>query len=139
MCRRLTKRNLDFVNIMTLKLFLLVVTCVTISALSQLAMKMGMSGSAVQASLASGERAEILWVVMRNPLVVGGLVAYGLGAALWLFVLSKADLSLVYPFVGLGFVLTMLFGLLVLHEDVGLYRILGTLLIATGAYLVAKS
>jgi len=124
---------------MTIKLFLLVITCVTIGALAQLAMKIGMSGPAVQATLASGIGANIVWAVMRNPLVIGGLVAYVVGAGLWLFVLSKADLSLVYPFTGLGFILTMLFGWLFLQENVGAYRILGTLFIALGAYLVAKS
>jgi len=124
---------------MTITLFLLVITCVIISVLAQVAMKIGMSGPLVQASLASGVYAEAIAIVLRNPLVVGGLAAYMLGAALWLFVLSKADLSLVYPFVSFGFILTMLFGWLFLHEHVGYFRAFGTLLIAVGAYLVARS
>lgn len=124
---------------MTIKLFLLVITCVTIGALAQLAMKIGMSGPAVQATLASGVGANIVWTILRNPLVIGGLFAYVVGAGLWLFVLSKADLSLVFPFTGLGFILTMLFGWLFLNENVGFDRMMGTLIIAFGAYLVAKS
>jgi uncharacterized membrane protein len=124
---------------MTIKLFLLVITCVTIGALAQLAMKIGMSGPAVQATLGSGIGANFVWAVVRNPLVIGGLFAYFVGAGLWLLVLSKADLSLVFPFTGLGFILTMLFGWLFLNEDVGTYRVVGTLLIASGAYLIAKS
>ena len=124
---------------MTFKLFALVMACVTISALSQLAMKVGMSDNSIQANLTPAIRIEVLWVVLRNPLVIGGLSAYLVGAALWLFVLSKADLSLVYPFVGVGFVLTMLFGWLFLNEHVGLARLLGTLVIAIGAYMVARS
>ena len=124
---------------MTIKLFLLVITCVTIGALAQLAMKIGMSGPVVQATLASGVGANIVWTIMRSPLVIGGLFAYVIGAGLWLLVLSKADLSLVFPFTGLGFILTMLFGWLFLNENVGFDRMMGTLIIAFGAYLVAKS
>jgi len=124
---------------MTITIFILIMTCVTISALAQLAMKIGMSGSAVQASIASGIYSDAIVSILRSPLVVGGLGAYMLGAGIWLFVLSKADLSLVYPFVGIGFILTMLFGWLFLHEHIESYRILGTLLIAAGAYLVARS
>lgn len=124
---------------MTIKLFLLVITCVAIGALAQLAMKMGMSNPVVQAALGSGVASNIVWIIMRNPLVVGGLLAYVVGAGLWLFVLSKADLSLVFPFTGLGFILTMLFGWLFLNENVGTDRVMGTLLIAFGAYLVARS
>lgn len=69
---------------MTIKLFVLVVTCVTIGALAQLAMKIGMSGPAIQATLASGVGANTVWTILRNPLVIGGLFAYVVGAGLWL-------------------------------------------------------
>jgi drug/metabolite transporter (DMT)-like permease len=64
---------------------------------------------------------------------------YVLGAGLWLLVLSKVDVSLAYPFVGLGFIMTMLLGWLFLHEGVGVERIIGTLLIAGGVVLVSRS
>lgn len=124
---------------MTIKLFLLIISCVTIGALAQLAMKIGMSNPAVQTTLASGIGANIVLTILQNPLVIGGLFAYVVGAGLWLIVLSKADLSLVFPFSGLGFILTMLFGWLFLNENVGFDRFIGTLIIAFGAYLVAKS
>jgi|SwirhisoilCB2_FD_contig_61_866668_length_2848_multi_2_in_0_out_0_3 uncharacterized membrane protein len=124
---------------MTLALFVMIFACVGISALAQLAMKVGMSEGAIQRGLGAGAYADVFLTVARNPLVMGGLIAYVLGAGLWLFVLSKAELSLVYPFVGMGFILTMLFGSLFLNEHVGLFRVVGTLLIAAGAFLVARS
>jgi len=54
-------------------------------------------------------------------------------------VLARAPLSLAYPFVGLGFIFTMLAGALVLGEQVTPVRIAGTLLIAAGCVLVARS
>lgn len=124
---------------MTLKLFLMVITCVLLGAAAQLVMKMGMSSAPVQSALAGGLNGGVALAIARSPLVIAGLAAYFVGAALWLIVLSKADLSLVFPFTGLGFVLTMLFGWWFLGEDVGVTRVAGTLLIAFGAFLVARS
>jgi uncharacterized membrane protein len=124
---------------MTLELFAMIFVCVSISAVAQLAMKLGMSEGSVQTGLGRGAYVDVFLIIARSPLVIGGLVAYVVGAGLWLFVLSRADLSLVYPFVGMGFILTMLFGSLFLNEHVGLFRMVGTLLIAAGAFLVARS
>jgi multidrug transporter EmrE-like cation transporter len=124
---------------MNLKIFSLIITCVTLSAVSQLVMKIGMSSSPVQSALALGSRLETAWAVATNIHVILGLGMYVLGAGMWLLVLSKADISLAYPFVGLGFILTMLLGWLFLDESVGIARLTGTLLIAIGAILVARS
>jgi drug/metabolite transporter (DMT)-like permease len=77
--------------------------------------------------------------MLQSPLVLAGLGLYGIGAVLWLFVLARAPLSLAYPFVGLGFILTMLAGALYLGENVTPMRIAGTLLIAFGCVMVARS
>ena len=42
--------------------------------------------------------------------MVAGLALYGLGAMVWLYVLARLPLSAAYPFVGLGFILTMVLG-----------------------------
>ena len=57
----------------------------------------------------------------------------------WLWVLSKVDLSVAYPFVGLSFLVTMAFGAFLLEESVTPSRIAGTLLIAVGCILVGRS
>ncbi len=77
--------------------------------------------------------------VASNPFIWLGLGIYGLGTILWLGVLSKIDVSQAYPFVGLGFLLTMVFGLAFLGEQVSIQRIAGTLLVMAGVYLVASS
>jgi drug/metabolite transporter (DMT)-like permease len=75
--------------------------------------------------------------IATNLHIVLGLGMYVAGAGLWLLVLSRADISLAYPFVGLGFVLTMLLGWLFLGEQVGLTRVIGTFLVVAGVYLIA--
>ncbi|MDZ3833328.1 MAG: hypothetical protein U0S50_16150 [Sphingopyxis sp.] len=121
---------------MTLRLFLLIFVSVGLSALAQLSLKMGTDKVAV--GRAQGVGGELLGL-FQSPWVLVGLTLYGLGAMLWLFVLGRAPLSLAYPFVGMGFVLTMLAGALVLGESVGVARVAGTLMIAAGCVLVARS
>ena len=123
---------------MTLNYFILIVVSVSCSAVAQLLLKIGMSRPSVKAVIDGGDKAALALELILNPFVVGGLGLYGLGAVMWLFVLARIDLSMAYPFVAMGFILTMLFGAL-LGEHLTLSRILGTLLIAGGCVLVAKS
>jgi drug/metabolite transporter (DMT)-like permease len=74
-----------------------------------------------------------------SPLIWLGLIIYGLSVAMWLWVLSKVDLSAAYPFVGVSFLVTMAFGVFLLDESVTPMRIVGTILIAIGCTLVGKS
>lgn len=121
---------------MNARLLLLILASVSLSALAQLTLKLGTAGLAGDRSQGAGRE---LWGLATSPLVIGGLALYGIGAVLWLFVLGRAQLSLAYPFVGLGFILTMLAGALVLGEGLSIARIAGTLMIAAGCVLVARS
>ena len=121
---------------MTLRLFLLILTSVSLSALAQLALKAGTSRP--KANGAEGAAQELAGL-FQSPFVYLGLGLYGLGAILWLFVLARAPLSLAYPFVGIGFILTALAGALVFQEGLSATRLAGTLLIAAGCVLVARS
>lgn len=121
---------------MGLRLFLLILASVSLSAVAQFALKLG--ADSARAGRVSGVGHEAAGLI-QSPLVLLGLGLYGLGAMVWLFVLGRAPLSLAYPFVGLGFILTMLIGSVFLHENVGMTRIFGTVLIAAGCALVARS
>jgi drug/metabolite transporter (DMT)-like permease len=121
---------------MTVRLLMLILASVSLSALAQLALKVGAT-RAKQAGQA-GIGAEVAGLT-QSPMVLTGLGLYGLGALLWLFVLARAPLSLAYPFVGLGFILTMLAGVFYLGEHVSASRVAGTLFIALGCVLVARS
>jgi multidrug transporter EmrE-like cation transporter len=96
-----------------------------------------MSSSAVQQSLTGGWL-EIVVAVASNLYVWLGLIFYALGAVLWLGVLAKIDVSIAYPFVGLGFILTALFGVFLLGEAFSVIRFVGTCLVVLGIILVTQ-
>ena len=119
---------------MELRLFMLILASVSLSALAQFALKVGVTGAARSAGVVAEMNR-----FLHSPMVYVGLALYGLGAVLWLLVLARAPLSIAYPFVGIGFIITMLAGVMFLEEGVNAMRVSGTLLISIGCVLVARS
>jgi len=115
----------------------LIFISVTISAVAQVTLKQGMSSPVVQQSLTGGWL-EIAIAVISSFYVWLGLILYALGAVLWLGVLAKIDVSIAYPFVGLGFILTALMGVFLLGEAFSVIRFVGTCLVVLGIILVTQ-
>ncbi len=67
---------------MTPATFGLIILSVSISALAQICLKLGMSSPAVQKAIATSSSAA-RYAGATNPSVVGGLALYGLGAVVW--------------------------------------------------------
>lgn len=108
------------------------------SVAAQFSLKAGMSNAAVKSAMSGPMSPQTLLTVFSNIKVLGGFVLYGLGAVVWLSVLSKWDVSKAYPIVGLGFLMTILIGAM-LGEQVNMARIAGAMLICCGVFLVARS
>ena len=74
-----------------------------------------------------------------NPFVLGGLACYGTSLIIWLVVLSRENLSFVYPMVAFSYVVTMILARFLLKEDIPTLRWFGLTLIILGIICVAKS
>ena len=116
----------------------LILLTVFASACAQLVLKLGVADQKMQAAMQVGV-VDSAMAALFSPFIWLGLIVYALSVVLWLWVLPKVDLSVAYPFVGIGFVVTMLFGMLLLNENVTPMRIIGTILIVGGCVLVGKS
>jgi multidrug transporter EmrE-like cation transporter len=123
---------------MNIFVFSLVLLSILLSVSAQILLKHGMSDLAIpqafQASLFNG-----LFTMFTHISIMAGLFAYVASAGVWLYVLSKLEVSKAYPFVGLGFVLTMLFAYFFLNEPMTAIKITGTLLIVAGVVLISTS
>jgi drug/metabolite transporter (DMT)-like permease len=118
-------------------LIALILVSVTLAGVAQLTLKSGVNDvtSAQGGTLhlnAAGLRA-----LLVSPVVLGGLVLFGLSAVVWLFALSRTQLSFAYPFAALSYVLIVAFSVIVLHEHVPPLRWAGVGLIVSGIVLVA--
>lgn len=105
----------------------LAVISVLLSVAAQFALKAG-----VKSHPAAG------WLFVLQPMVLLGLALYGLGAIVWLSVLSRWDVSKAYPLVGMGFVLTAIVGFFI-GEELSAPRWAGVALICLGVALVGRS
>jgi multidrug transporter EmrE-like cation transporter len=120
-------------------IIVLILASVLTTACAQLFLKAGMSSARVQCAISQGISPRAIAQVAIDPLVVAGLFLYFGAALAWLFVLSKVQVSLAYPFVALGFVLTTLAGRFIFNEPLSSTRIFAVILICLGVSLLARS
>lgn len=109
--------------------FVLIFVPIVLAALGQLILKTGMNQVGKFDLIRS----------FTNPLVLLGLVFYGASLILWMMVLTRENLSFVYPLVAFSYVVTVTLSRFVLHEPVPSLRWLGLAVIVFGILLIAKS
>ncbi|HCY86049.1 MAG TPA: small multi-drug resistant family protein [Desulfobacteraceae bacterium] len=122
---------------MNIYIISIILTSVALSVLAQILLKLGMTHPLVQTHL----KTTILpaaYAILTNPFVLGGMAAYVAGAVFWLIVLARVEVSRAYPFVGLGFIGTMLFAYFFLNEPITLNKFMGTLLVVAGIILISR-
>jgi multidrug transporter EmrE-like cation transporter len=76
---------------------------------------------------------------VMNPYIALGAVIYVLAMVAHLFVLSRIDLSIAYPFLSLAYVVTAAYAFFVFKEDLNALRCGGIVLICLGTFFVARS
>jgi len=121
-----------------MRTFVIAILSITLSVFAQFSLKIGLSKEGVKTLLAQPLSFMTLFYIILDKYVLGGFLLYGLGAIVWLSVLSRWDVSKAYPLVGIGFMFTIVIGFMV-GEEVTLIRILGVVLICVGVLLVARS
>lgn len=70
--------------------------------------------------------------LLVNPWVISGLLAAFAASLCWMLALSRMPLSSAYPLTSVGFLLILLFSVVVLGEPFGFSKLLGTLMIIGG-------
>lgn len=77
--------------------------------------------------------------MFTSPVILGGMSLYFLSAAMWLYLLTKLDLSVVQPILALTYVVTPILAILFLHESVPALRWVGIVVIIAGVLIVART
>ena len=73
-----------------------------------------------------------------NPYILSGIAIYGFTTLVWLVILSRVKLSIAYPMLSSGYVLSILFSWMLFKESIPKVRIIGAVIICIGVYLVAQ-
>ncbi|NQY74752.1 MAG: hypothetical protein HRT90_08330 [Candidatus Margulisbacteria bacterium] len=77
--------------------------------------------------------------IMTNPFVLLSILIIILGGLLWLVGMSKFELSFMYPFLSINYILIMLGSAFILNESISIYRLISTGFIITGLIFITRS
>ena len=107
---------------------------IILNALANILMKAG--------ALKPKESTQVLDVFLNmalNPVIIAGIICFGLGLAAYNYVLIKINLSVAYPInTSLGYVLVVLVSWLVFKETITAVQLGGIGLIIAGVWMVAR-
>lgn len=81
----------------------------------------------------------LVWAVGTNLWVMGGMLLHVSALVVWLWALSKVDISFAYPFLALGYVLVSAMAWFWLGEELSPMKILGMGIIVVGILVLAKA
>jgi drug/metabolite transporter (DMT)-like permease len=107
------------------------------NAAAQLMLKSGMTNLGPITFTPDTALSRIIQIVF-SPWVFAGLFTYVISMASHIYVLSKVDVSFVYPFLSLTSVAIAIYAWLVFKEDLGAFKIAGIALICLGTVFIAQ-
>lgn len=111
---------------------------VALNASAQLFLRKGMPQVALVSGQGLGEFLASAMRVAFNPWVFSGLTCYAISVILWMYVLSKVQVSFAYPFLSVGYVIVVVAAYFLFREPVNAMKLSGVALICAGVLLVAR-
>ncbi|MCL5035702.1 MAG: EamA family transporter [Chloroflexi bacterium] len=121
-----------------MKYYLFILFTVILTVVAQVLIKIGMSGRGPLPDSLK-ESLPYIFHALTDWHVVLSLILGFLSFLFYLAALSKLELSYVYPFIGLNFVLIALYSSVIFHEHVSIARWLGIASIIIGVILVSRT
>jgi len=121
-------RTLDFATILI---------SVSLAVVGQLLLKIGMLRIG-KFSLSISTLVHQYTRIFLNPFVIAGFFGFFLSALVWLYVLSRVELSIVYPFVALNYVLILFGSYFFFRESITTVKLIGVAVIMIGVYLISR-
>lgn len=108
---------------MQLNNFLFILASVSFNAAAQIFLKKGLSRFGNLASLA-------------NVWIISGLACFLFSLGLWLYAISKVNVSIAYPFNALGYIITAIAAFWFLGEPLSCQKIMGIIVICIGVAIL---
>ncbi|KAJ53728.1 putative membrane protein [Clostridium tetanomorphum] len=73
-----------------------------------------------------------------NIYVFSGIIIYVAATFIWIYLLSKEELSKIYPLQSLCYIFACIIGITLFKENITIQKIIGTFLILSGAIIICK-
>ena len=113
--------------------FLYILLPILASVLGEFLLKVSVGNQPLRLSF------ESLMMVITTPYIVLGVFFIGCSALLWIVGLSRFQLSFMYPFLSLNYVIVIVGSEYLLKEDVSINRYISILFMIIGLVIISKS
>ncbi len=121
------------------KLLLILLVGLVFESTGVVLLKQGMTQIGEFRAFTAGEVARVVKAGATNPQILFGVFFEALFFGCLLILMSKSDISFLWPLTGLSFVFATFAAMMFLHERVSLVRWAGVVLIMFGAALISYS
>jgi uncharacterized membrane protein len=118
--------------------YLSVMTTLLLVTYGQLIIKFEVNKLGVIPTNSSGEVITYLVKAITNIGILSGLIAAFIAALSWIAAMSKFELSSVYPFLSLNFILVPLLSVFLFNESFNLFKMMGITLICLGVFIFSR-
>jgi multidrug transporter EmrE-like cation transporter len=124
---------------MNLSTFAFIITGVLLNAAAQLLLKAGTNalGGAIHLTAQNWFSTGIK-VISQLP-ILAGLACYAVSLVVWIIGLSRTDVTIAYPMLSLGYVVSAVGAWMFLGEAVSLQRMIALAVIVAGVALLART
>lgn len=113
----------------------LALVSIAFGAVGQVTLKIG-ADKLGGLSLAAGTITSDIIRVIKTTEIIIGLVLFGISSFLWIKVLTRADLSQVYPLVSISYIIVAVLSYLLLREQFTIQKVLGIAVIISGVIVL---
>ncbi|HEX9745755.1 MAG TPA: EamA family transporter [bacterium] len=114
------------------KVLTILFTAISMGAIGQISMKTGMNIVRNSSGGALRPMRNALFSIFTNFWVLFGLSIYVVSTVLWLWVLSKVDLSFAYPCISVSYIIIIVAGKFLFKERIDKWKIGAIILILAG-------
>jgi drug/metabolite transporter (DMT)-like permease len=116
-----------------MKNILLIFTSIIMGAIGQILLKVGANKLGnINTSI------EGLFSIIKNYYILVGLVLFGTSFLLWVKILTKNELSYVYPMVSVSYIIIILASKFLFNEPFTANKIIGIIAIISGVFIINK-
>jgi len=104
--------------------------CSLMLAIGQICWKLALAGQTLSWNLSQ------IFALVFKPLFIAGVLLYCIATIFWIYLLSKYELSYIYPMIAFAYVFGAVLSIVVLKEHVSLIRMSGIMFVVVGVAII---
>lgn len=112
-------------------IYIIAFISIVLGSVGQFLLKLG----SAHVKLDRGLVTAVLSLIFNINIIIS-LICFSSSMIIWVLVLKRMELSIAYPMVSLGYIITIVLAFLFLNEPLRLTKFLGTLLIIFGVIVI---